>query len=312
MKKAILALMVVVLMVMAGCKTEQPKNTIIPIPQQGERLVGVSLSPRSFSSSDFKEFLSDAQKAGNAMLWAGDWNELNNPRSAPYVVASMYGANAIIEVTPFTQSKGKVLRSISENEVQYVSSIAKFAETYKPKYIGIGIETNYYGLKSPNGYKEFVSLYNKAYDAVKAASPNTKVFTAFQLEAMKGLWESPSEQWSMLDDFKLDIAVFTTYPYLVYDNPVDIPSDYYSSIKQHTSLPIGFTEMGWPSESMPGRDSSEEEQALFVDKFGELAGSPEIKIWSFLYDQKTIAPFDTMGLKGRNGVEKKAWARWSG
>jgi hypothetical protein len=40
----------------------------------------------------------------------------------------------------------------------------------------------------PEGYDEFVELFAEVYGAVKEASPETSVFTVFQLERMKGLW----------------------------------------------------------------------------------------------------------------------------
>ena len=121
-------------------------------------------------------------------------------------------------------------------------------------------------------------------------------------------------QWFLLEKFpKSDIAAFTTYPGLIYKNPSDIPSDYYSEIKSHTSKPVAFTEIGWHSAASPaGWESSEEEQAEFVDAFFNLTKDmkKQFNIWSFLFDQNTAEPFKTMGLRGSDGNGKLSWDRW--
>ena len=112
---------------------------------------------------------------------------------------------------------------------------------------------------------------------------------------------------------KSDIIAFTTYPGLIYPNPSEIPADYYSEIKSHTTKPIAFTEIGWHSAASPkGWESSESEQAEFVKIFfNRTTGlNSEFIVWSFLYDQKTIEPFNSMGLYGTDGNAKTAWAEW--
>ncbi len=169
----------------------------------------------------------------------------------------------------------------------------------------------------------FVQLYNQVYDAVKSTSPNTQVFTTFQLEKMKGLGgglfggtNSPdASEWNLLDRFsKLDLVAFTTYPGLIYKVPSEIPSDYYSEIQQHTNKKVAFTEIGWHSNASPtGWESSAAEQAQFVTTFFDLTanlGNKEIAIWSFLYDQNTAPPFNSMGLFNADGNAKPAWNNW--
>lgn len=197
-----------------------------------------------------------------------------------------------------------------------------FAQKYKPEYLALGIEVNVLYEKSPEDFEYFAQFFSEAYDAVKAVSPNTKVFTIFQLEKMKGLngglfggVNDPSKaEWVLLGKFqKSDLAAFTTYPGLVYKNPSEIPADYYSEIRTHTSKPIAFTEIGWHSAPSPqGWESSEQEQAEFASAFFSRTKGmgEEFAIWSFLYDQNTIKPFNSMGLFYANGTQKKAWGIW--
>jgi hypothetical protein len=119
----------------------------------------------------------------------------------------------------------------------------------------------------------------------------------------------------LLDRFpKSDIIVFTTYPGLIYKNPSEIPLDYYSEIKTRTTKPIAFTEIGWHSEASPlGWESSDTEQAEFVRTFFILTKNlnKELTIWSFMFDQNTIEPSRSMGLRRRtDGTAKPAWDEW--
>lgn len=207
-----------------------------------------------------------------------------------------------------------------QQKERYKNSAVAFAERYRPEYLGFGIEVNIMYEKSPEDFEEFVIFYNDVYDAVKAVSPNTKVFTVFQLEKMKGLtfWStSPSDsakaQWQLINEFKSDIAAFTTYPGLVYKDPSEMPADYYNEIKMHTSKPVAFTEVGWHSDASPvGWESNDAEQAQFVTRFFNLTESldREMVIWSFMYDQNTSEPFRSMGLYRSDGTAKQAWSEW--
>jgi hypothetical protein len=167
-----------------------------------------------------------------------------------------------------------------------------------------------------------VDLYAEVYDEVKAVSPNTNVFTNFQLEKMKGLRgglfggtnDPDKAQWFLLDRFKQDIVSFSTYPMLIYKSPSEIPSDYYDEkITAHTSKPIAFTEIGWHSDDdIPGWESSGTEQAEFIETFFTLTRNLDmpIAIWSFMFDQDIPDPFKHTGLIHNDGTAKPAWDAW--
>ncbi|MFH1072201.1 MAG: hypothetical protein V1743_02115 [Nanoarchaeota archaeon] len=288
---------------------------------------GVSLSPKSFQGDDFKDFFTKANQAGSIITWAGDWQELTKTENGgPTVVASLastYEYIPLIQAQFFTQSTGKLLRPLDDATKQsYKDSMVAFAQKYKPAYLGIGIEVNILYEKSPADFDSFAAFYSEVYDAVKAVSPDTKVFTVFQLERMKGMHgglfggtnDPAKAEWQLLDRFpKADLIAFTTYPDLIYKSPAEIPADYYTEIRTKTAKPIAFTEIGWHSAASPaGWESSEERQAAFVTRFFELTKElkPEFVVWSFLYDQDTIEPFNTMGLIDKEGKMKTAFNIW--
>lgn len=296
-------------------------------PAPTEILKGITLSPKTFGPNDFSDFLEKAKLAGKIVSWAGDWNDLSTTTdSAPKVVAelaSKYNYLPVVEAQFFTQSSGKLLRTLdTATKLNYKNRAVAFAQKYNLKYLAFGIEVNILYEKSPEDFNNFILFFAEVYDAVKAASPNTRVFTIFQLEKMKGLngglfggVNEPSKtQWQLLDKFpRSDIIAFTTYPGLIYKSPNDIPVDYYSDIKSHTSKPIAFTEIGWHSaDNLRGWESSEVEQADFVTKFFNLTKGldREMVIWSFMYDQNTIEPFKSMGLRRIDGNARLAWDEW--
>lgn len=323
----------------SGCVNKQSSKDTIQTQQYPEvtdksfstkvrTLKGLSLSPKSFNPADFTDFFEKAKQTGEIVSWAGDWHELSNTQSGgPAVVASLastFGYVPIIETQFFTQSSGRMLRPLDNNTKQiYKTSAADFADKYKPEYFAFGIEVNTLYVKSPADFDNFVQFYSEIYDTVKAKSPGTKVFTIFQLEKMKGLdgglfggTNDPAKaQWTLLDRFpSSDIIAFTTYPGLIYKDPSEIPADYYTEIKLHTSKPVAFTEIGWHSANGPvGWESSEAEQAKFVEVFFSLMGdlNKEFVIWNFMYDPDTFEPFSSMGLRSRiDGTAKPAWDEW--
>ena len=299
-------------------------------PQAPGRLKGVSISPRTFGQEDLLAFYAEADSAGDLITWAGDWIELGHPDSAPARFVSSAG---VLHYTPvliaqfFTQSTGQLLRPLNDSTKQmYKSQAAWFAETYQPPYLAFGIEINILNEHSPADFNDYAAFFPEVYDTVKLHSPETKVFTIFQLEKMKGLNgglfggvnDTSNTTWTLLSQFPdADLFGFTTYPCLVFQDPSEIPADYYTRLRSHTSKPTAITEMGWHTQDSPaGWESSEAEQAAFVTRFFEISDVPELEfvIWSFLYDPETTASvFGSIGLKSRaTGLAKQAWPIWVG
>ncbi|MFH1100597.1 MAG: hypothetical protein V1726_00975 [Methanobacteriota archaeon] len=323
----ILIVLTLVMGVISGCLQQQNNN----IPEQTTSILkGVSLSPRSFHATDFTDFFNKTRATGEIVSWTGDWNELSNTENGgPVVVASLVTISShryvpVIEAQFFTQSNGTLLRPLNSTTKQrYENSAVAFATTFTPSYLALGVEINVLYEKSPQDFEEFVTFFGDVYTAVKAVSPETNVFTIFQLEKMKGLQDGlfggvnnpDTAQWSLLDRFPdSDLIAFTTYPSLIYTNPSDIPSDYYTEITAHTTKPVVFTEIGWPSNtSIPGWGSNEAQQATFIPLFFNLTKevNPEFVIWSFMYDQNTIEPFKSMGLRRDDGSAKPSWDAWT-
>ena len=288
---------------------------------------GVSYSPKSLTSvADINDFWEKAVEAGEAVRSGGDWIDFNRPGKISSVVTELAQRNLlvpVIEVNFFNQESGKLLRPLSSaNKTAYRDAAVAFAQKYQPPYFGIGVEIDTFYRAQPDQFDQFAALFNEVYDAVKAVSPHTIIFTTFQYERLQGLWgglfggtnDLAKENWDLLAKFpKADLVAFTTYPGLIYKDPRDIPNDYYSRIKSHTEKPVAFTEMGWFSgRGITGWESSEGEQARFIARFFELTEGldPQLAIWLHLYQQAKTEPFGTMSLFGEDGQPKDAWDVW--
>lgn len=308
-------------LLLAGCS-----ELIDDEPAKAVSLRGVSLSPRSYVADDFVEFLERADEAGEILTWAGDWIQLGDSTAAPRVVAEIaadYNLRAMI-LSNFFAPDDSLLRPFNDStRAIYLQFAADFAFRWEPPYMGFGNEINFLHENLPQEFDEWVAFFPQVYDAVKAASPSTKVFTVFQLERMKGLRgglfggvnDTTDHDWGLLDRFpQSDYAAFTTYPGLIYRTPGEIPADYYTSfVSSQTSKPVIFIETGWHVNAEPvGWEGSEAEQAEFVTTFFARLEplAPQIVIWSFVYDQPTSLPFNSMGLRRADGTARPAWDAW--
>lgn len=306
-------------LVIVGCS----KQTTI---DANLNLKGVAFSPKSTSGTDFTDFFTKANQVGNTVVWIGDWQELVNVKSAPYSIvdlAANYNLQPVVIVGVTNSGNKKLIRPLDDaNTKAYLSGLTQFLNTHKVPYLGIGVEVNLLFRQSPTEFNQFVNLFKQAYEAAKKVSPQTKIFTVFQLEQLKGLRgglfggkeNTADTDWNLIDSFsEADMVGFTSYPCLVFKDPTDIPNNYYSEIRSHTSKGVIFSEIGWFRNGPQGWDSSADEQAHFITKFNDLTKTldPKVKIWSFLYDQQAPIPFDSMGLLSTSQMTSASLNAWS-
>lgn len=307
----------------ANKETDQGKSVSI---QESRIIKGVSISPKSFTDQDFLDFLSKAQNNGDVLRWGGNYTEFSkqekNSAKSTITIAKDYDLIPVIETDFFTMEDVS-LPLTPEQINNYIDAAVNFAKENEPPYLGLGVEVNYKFNEAPQFIDEYAKVFDLAYDEIKEVSPETKVFITFQLEWMKGLKgglygrtdDTDHPEWDLIDKFpKADLIGFTTYPCLAFKSPGEIPMDYYTEIRDYTSKPIVFTEIGWFSNnSIIGWESSEEEQANFVRAFFSRTEElkPEMNIWIFMYDQPIQEPFESMGLISSDGAERKAWNVWA-
>jgi hypothetical protein len=193
----------------------------------------------------------------------------------------------------------------------------------KPLYLSVGNEVNrwyeQYGVEDndPNGFQHFVSLYEEIYDAVKELSPETIVFCIFSREIVDENREADLKVLEMFNPDKLDVLVFTTYPFALAEiNSVfDIPDDYYSRALDRigvTDKPFGFTELCWSTLEYFGGEPA---QAKFLTQAaGRLTTEQGVNLhlfgWFCLIDIDNDP--NRTGLITQDGREKAAYQVWKG
>jgi len=184
-----------------------------------------------------------------------------------------------------------------------------------PRYLSLGNEVNRwyekYGEDGPNGFRNYVSLYEETYDEVKKISPETKVFCVFAREIVSENREANLEVLRLFNQDKMDLLVFTSYPYaLGKTDPSMIPDDYYSKAADYMpGKPFGFSEIAWPSLDAFG---GEQAQADFImDATGRLTRDRGINLylfgWPWLHD---LNENDSIGLIKFDGTEKLGYSAW--
>ena len=292
-------------------------------------LKGVSFSPRSFESDDFQSFFDQMGEAGPVVRWAGDWAELGGDGGPPAAIlgtARERGLIPMIETGVFSASARELFRPLTEERTTaYVEGAAAFCEAHSPPYLGIGVEVDTHHETDPESFETFVDLFAETYSAVKAVSPDTRVYTGFQLERLRGLRgglfggenDPEAANWELLDRFPdADLIGITTYPGLIYRDPAEIPADYYDALADRTDRPIAITETGWTCRTLvEGWESDEDEQAAFVRRLFELTGGLDVVtlIWLWLYEQpvgEATVAFQGMSLRRDGGSGRPAWDAW--
>lgn len=313
------------LLALTACSDDGRPNAPYDAPAAGAQ--GVALTPPSFGREGFETFLDRAAEAGTLLAHYGDWAELDDDGNAFELVVvegRARGLEPLVAVSPFDQGAGELLRPLDGTTVaSYRNSAVDFVAEHRPPFFGIGVEGNLLATKNPDAFESFVELFANVAPAVREASPDTLVFTTFELEWLQGYRggtfgganDASNTQWELLDRFpEADLLAFSTYPSLPFETPADVPADLYSSILEHTDQPIAFSESGWAIDSIvPGWQSSETEQAEFARRLLDEVQALDARfaIWTSLYPIGNER-FDTMSLRTTDDRPRPAWSVWTG
>lgn len=215
-------------------------------------------------------------------------------------------------------------RDFSDKDVRasFIAYSKYMALNYKPAYIALGVEVDlFYARRGAGAFRNFVSLYFEAYDAIKEVSPNTLVFPTFQYENILGiLGGGPPEQpaWSLVDGFqpKLDLLAISTFPGSAFKNLGDLPSGFYDELADHGDKPVVFFSAGWASQQ-GGIDDDTSQFAYLYRLFAaaDSLRSPFV-IWFVARDPEIspdqgLGPLARMGLYDAFGNPKVALKLWN-
>lgn len=340
-------------MILAGCRAQTPTlPTATPTPRETAGAprafrLGFSSLPPSLSDAGYRAAFDLAGQQGDILLIqrAPSWAEfmdgavpsarLRATTTSEREAARSRGLQLFMALDPFEASDrgrlaalppGNSNRDLADPSLRsaFIAEATYIAVNYQPAFLALGLEVNSTFERNPQQYARFLETYREAYQAVKAAAPETQVFVTFQYEQLLGVipWEPPHPpRWQLLGDFAghADVLGITTYPSFAYPVARKVPPDYYRQAVDHTSLRLAFAAAGYASSE--GRDgvnsATPPEQRRFLERLlmeaDELA-SPLV-IWFVGRDAEylTTPPYDllsSIGLRTARDEPKEAWSVW--
>ena len=292
----------------------------LPISSRDFLVATARLIPPHFPNSsedDYLEFLAEVPYTGELLGVYMDWAAPDVIESIQFAVTYAGGVKPIVALGFDFEIVDDTYFSRNLPEIRNI--FREVLDTFELDYLAFGVEVNRLIPEvSEAAMVDFAAAYREIYDLVKFHSPDTKVFTIFQLENLKGaafltgLEFEP--HWEVLDLFegKQDLVGLTIYPFLEYTSVANIPADYYDEIPQRIDLPIAITEMAWLSEDVVIVEGSESAQVDFLlgilDK--TRGWDLEMMLYSFLYEPHGVDLFESAGLNTYEGVAKEIYFYW--
>ena len=221
-------------------------------------------------------------------------------------------------------------RSLTEPAIQQLARTWALAvqRRLNPEYLGLAAETNLIRLAAPASvYQAVRQVANDTNTALAAAGATSRRFISVQVETAWGRLGNQSGPFLGIEqdftDFPFMQAVgLSSYPYLAWTSPSDLPADYYSRLRGARTLPMLVCEGGWASAPVPGFNSSAQTQASYIDRHATLLDSvsavacvqlqfTDIELASVPAPVPANLPlFASLGLADAQFNAKPALARW--
>ena len=171
-------------------------------------------------------------------------------------------------------------RSISEPEVQqvYRQYVLALANVIRPDYLGLAAETNLVRLIAPPSlYASLKQMVNSAAADLQRVGSTSKTYVSVQVDVAWGMGHPTNTYTGVEQDFIdfpfMQALGLSSYPYLVYADPDEIPLDYYSRLPNGRSLPVVVVEGGWPSRTVESITSTTGEQARYLGRQARMLDS---------------------------------------
>lgn len=253
---------------------------------------------------------------------SGDWGKsfvgeyIRGNGMFPIVHLSFIGPNMSLVSPPEIKSATLDNREWRQAYKQAALDIARIS---RPLYLSLGNEVNRWYEKygadknNPNDFRHYITLYNEIYDAVKQLSPQIKVFCTFAREIVSENREADLKVLSLFDPSKIDVLVFTSYPFAVkgLNKVSNIPDDYYSRALHYMPGKLfGFSEVAWSALDALGGEKAQSD--FITEVVGRLTINQGINLhllgwpWSNALDEN-----DFISLIKYNGTHRQAFTTWN-
>ena len=220
-------------------------------------------------------------------------------------------------------------RSLTEPAVQNAARayVLAVAAVLQPDWLGLAAETNLIRAAAPAPlYAAVVTTANEMAADLTSANVTAPRFYSVQVETAWGLLGGTGVfagiQQDLVDFPFADAIGLSSYPYFAFDDPSEIPDDWYLRVLEPTALPAFVAEGGWSSAAGAVHAGSPDQQARWVVGQGELLDGIGALMWLHLLfadpDLATwpqpIPPnlplFTNIGLCASDFAPKPALAEW--
>lgn len=222
-------------------------------------------------------------------------------------------------------------RSIREPAIQamYREYAIAVDSMLHPDRLLLAMETNLIRALAPaDVYDALRVMVNNTTSALMARGTNASLGVSVQVETAWGRLPATGHYMGVaqdITDFPFTASLgLSSYPYLGgFNDPNDVPLDYYSRIASDTKKPVLVVEGGWTSASVPGSaSSSPEKQARYIARQMQLLDAAnavgvfqitftDIDLASWNLPSGSILPlFAYLGLVTADFKAKPALAEW--
>ena len=218
-------------------------------------------------------------------------------------------------------------RSIAQTSAQQVYSRFVFLmdSLLKPDHLGLALETNLIRGSSPDSiYQGIKAAAISTANKVTAYDKSVKLSVSIQADYAWGLLTNSAYKGIDADfaDFPfIEELGISSYPYFVFNNPLDMPVDYYSKLMEGHSVPVFISEGGWSSGTVSTYTESTQKQQDYIIRQGQMLNNVKaIGYFQLLFSDinfsaYTLVPsnaglFSYIGLTDSALTPKPALAKW--
>lgn len=195
----------------------------------------------------------------------------------------------------------KAGRSLADPKVQALAVRYALAveAMLRPQWLGLAAETNLVRMAAPTKVYQAVKETASAIEAALAkANARSLRFVSVQAEVAWGRLLAKGRYAGIAQDLAdfpfIRMLGISSYPYFGFDQPEDIPLDYYARLGRESGLPVLVSEGGWTSTGVGTVKSSPEKQAGNVARQAQLLERARAVGWF----QLLFADFDTAAFPG--------------
>ncbi len=222
-------------------------------------------------------------------------------------------------------------KSIAQQNIQqvYARFVVVMDSILHPDHLGLALETNLIRLAAPDSiYQGVKQAANKAATQIKVFDTKTPLSVSVQAEVAWGKIGGSTAYIGVTQDFNdfpfIQELGISSYPYLSFTNPSDIPLNYYNQLTTGHTTPVFVSEGGWTSANLPVQNvqSSPALQQAYLRRQAQLLTQANaIGLFQLTFtdlsldawpatDAAELVPFAFLGMVDSNFIPKPALTTW--